>query len=94
MDTQQACSSVTVELLDEANTPFAGLGLESAIPLRGRSGARVFARWAEVGALLPRRLLGGRVKLRFTLRGTAKLYGFALASNVSTARQQRGRPQP
>ena len=94
VDTQQACSSVTVELIDEANTPFAGFGLESAIPLRGRSGARVFARWAEVGALLPRRLLGGRVKLRFTLRGTAKLYGFALASNVSTARQQRGRPQP
>ena len=77
----------------EANTPFAGFGNESAIPLRGYSGARVFAHWAGAGASLPRRLLGIRVKLRFTLRGAAKLYGFALASNASAARRQRRRPQ-
>ena len=77
----------------EANTPFAGFGKESAIPLRGYSGARVFAHWAGAGASLPRRLLGIRVKLRFTLRGAAKLYGFALASNASAARRQRRRPQ-
>ena len=87
VDTKQACSSVTVEVLDEANTPFAGFGHGSAIPLRDCSGARVFARWAEAGASLPDRLLARRVKLRFTLRGAAKLYGFALVSNASVARR-------
>ena len=94
VDTQQACSSVTVEVLDEANRPFAGFGHESAIPLRGHSsGTRAFANWVEAGASLPHRLLGRRVKLRFTLRGAAKLYGFALARNASTARRQRRRSQ-
>ena len=95
VDTQLACSSVTVEVLDgEENTPFAGFGHESAIPLRGQSGGtRALARWAEAGASLPRRLLGRRVKLRFTLRGAAKLYGFALASNASAPRRQRRRSQ-
>ena len=94
VDTQLACSSVTVEVLDEENTPFSGFGHESAIPLRGQSGGtRALAHWAEAGASLPRRLLGRRVKLRFTLRGAAKLYGFALASNVSAPRRQRRRSQ-
>ena len=91
LDTRQVCSSVTVEVLDETNRTIAGLGRKSAIPIRGRSAAGVLARWSEVGASLPRRLLGHLIKLRFTLRGAAKLYGFAVASNASEARSNRAR---
>ena len=86
-----SCMNSNVEVLDAKGRAQPGLEHSSAVPLRGRSstGRQRLARWKEGGASLPRRLLGTEVRLRFMLRGAAKLYGFAVSDNVTLVRLSR-----
>ena len=106
-DTSENCSSIAVEVLEATlGRPLPGLGLSAAVPLQGVSATRAVALWRtgdkkkaaaalrtkEASGTLPRKLLGQQVKLRFSLRGGAKLYGFAItnSSDASTGRGGAG----
>lgn len=105
-DTSESCSSIAVEVLEATlGKPLPGLGLSTAVPLQGVSATRATALWRvgdkkkaaaalrtkEVGGMLPRKLLGQQVKLRFNLHGGAKLYGFAIANSSTTDSSAGGR---